>query len=181
MALFRRKKSDSVLPEVDKYYEGERRDRPVMAWLLALVSIAVVALVIVGLFLGGRWVYDKIAGNDDSETATTSDTTETPSFDGGPDGTADEGQEGSTGTPAPAPTDQNSNQGNSGTTGSDSSSSNTPTQSQPTAQAPATTPQTGDSSLPSTGPEGIVGAFVVTSAVAGGAHYVVTRKRASRE
>ena len=166
MALFRRKKDDSVLPEVDKYYEGERRDRPVMAWLLALLSIAVVALVIVGLFLGGRWAYNKVAGNNDEEVATAPDIN-APSIDGGPENQVQEGSEPSQ-PQAPAGGSEQSG------TGNNQSGSTAP--SQPPAQT--STPST--AALPGTGPEGVVAAFLTTSVVAGGAYHFAQRRSARK-
>ncbi len=65
MALFRRKKTDmNVLPEMQDYYRAEKRERTSLAWLLTLATLLVVALVIVGLFFGGRFAYRKIRKND---------------------------------------------------------------------------------------------------------------------
>lgn len=64
MAWFnRKKKSTIVLPELEKYYEAERRERTGLAWILALVSVAGVALVLIGVFFGGRWTYRHFKSN----------------------------------------------------------------------------------------------------------------------
>lgn len=166
MALFRRNK-DSVLPEVDKYYEAEKRDRTGVAWLLALVSVAVVALIIVGLFLGGRWAYNKIAKNNDAEEVAQVDENGAPSFDNGeaPTGDTPAPADGTGEAPAPAPNGD---------------------ESQGTVNAPArtetpSTPVTGDSGeLPSTGPADTALIFATVSTAAGAAHYAVTKRKLNR-
>ncbi len=59
MALFKRKSDQSVLPEIERYYDAEKRERAGLAWLLALASIACVALLLIGLFYSGHWLYRK--------------------------------------------------------------------------------------------------------------------------
>lgn len=165
MALFRRTKKDSVLPEVDKYYEAERRDRAGLAWLLALISIGVVALVIIGAFLGGRWAYRQIT-KDDNETVSLNDSnnnSDAPSFDGTPENSQDNATDNSDeSTQAPA------DNGNSEAT--------------PQTNTPSTTPATGDANtnLPKTGPEHVAAVFLVTAIAAGGAHQLIERRKAIR-
>jgi hypothetical protein len=110
MALFRRKKSESVQlpPEVQEYYQSERRERMGMTWLLAALTFVVTIVLAIGLFFGGRWAYRQVfdRGNDitpvmqdddgdedmarqpvqdnDDDAATPPDTTETPSLPTGP-------------------------------------------------------------------------------------------------
>lgn len=180
MALFKRNKKESILPEVDKYYEGERRDRTGLAWVLALVSVVVVALFIVALFLSGRWVYREIFG-DDQEVAVVEETgqQEAPSFDGGST------EEGSEQNNTESNSDQNQPQANNEGSSPAPENTNTPsTQEEGNVDAPArtetpstTTPTTGDDPLPSTGPANMIGMFVGVSAIAGGIHYVVSRRR----
>ncbi|MDQ3065241.1 MAG: DUF3373 domain-containing protein [bacterium] len=81
MALFNRKKNDTTLPEVEKYYEAEKRDRAGAGWLLALISVLTIALIIVGLFLAGRWAYNKVT-DDNGDVATTDNNQGNPNFDG---------------------------------------------------------------------------------------------------
>ena len=74
MAIFNRKKANkAVLPEIEKYYDAEKRERAGLAWLLALTSIAVVALVLIGAFFGGRWVYRKATDNNKAPVITVID------------------------------------------------------------------------------------------------------------
>ncbi len=166
MALFNRNKKDSVLPEVDQYYEGERRDRAGLAWLLALVSVALVALILVGVFLAGRWAWRQVADNNDGEEVGVTDTADMPSFDGGNSEQTGENEQPKTETPS------------SPNTGNEQGSTNTPATGD---NAPATTPATGDnapaSDLPSTGPAETVAVFTIVSTLAGTVHYAVTRRR----
>ncbi|MBA2278831.1 hypothetical protein H0V99_00090 [Candidatus Saccharibacteria bacterium] len=163
MAWFRRKNVDpSVLPEVDKYYTAERRERTGLAWLLALVSIAVVAAIIIALFLAGRFIYSRIVDKPD-DVATTQGVSDpqAPSFDGNPSDNSSSEPESSQNGSTPAITENNNdaevNPASPGT-------------------SPAT-PVTGDDSLPSTGPSSLVAVFASVSTVAAGAHYAVTRRK----
>lgn len=68
MALFNRKKADTTtLPEVEKYYVAEKRERMGLAWLLVVVSIACIALLLIGAYFGGRWVYRKASHTDKTQ------------------------------------------------------------------------------------------------------------------
>lgn len=177
MALFKRNKTESVLPELDKYYDGERRDRTGLAWLLALISVIFIALVIISLFLIGRWVYREIAKTDDTNTVAVEESL--PSFDGeavgGTEASEEPQAENSTSDVTEEPTENGQTQGQD-TEQEESGvvdapySTNVPSQ-------PQTTPRTGDDTLPSTGPASLAGMFVGASTVAGAAHYAVTRRR----
>lgn len=71
MALFRRKKNESVMPEeVRDFYASEQRDRKGMAWLLAIVTLIVTFLIAAALFFGGRWVYRTVFDNNDDPAPT---------------------------------------------------------------------------------------------------------------
>lgn len=192
MALFKRK-TDSVLPEVDEYYQAERRDRGWLAWLLAFVSVAIVVLLIVGLFLGGRWAYNKIAGNDDADEVATTDNGgsddgltidgEPTNEDGQSGGSDNNSGNGSSGADNDADDDTtggagNNNQNNAGSQGS-GNQGGTSGNTNGTSSSSTSTPSTGDESgnLPNTGPADLAGIFVGVSSLAGGVHYVVTRKK----
>jgi hypothetical protein len=73
MKLFRRKSSatTNVPPEVAEYYQAERRDKTGMAWLMTLFALLVTVIIVLGLFLAGRWLYRTIRGNDVPTTTTT--------------------------------------------------------------------------------------------------------------
>jgi len=100
MALFRRKKAEKpVTKEVEQYIKAEKRERAGLAWLLALVSLAVVSLLILGLFFGGRWAYNRFNEDDSNDTAQTETQNEgstkdqaqtsTPPADGNKEDTSD--------------------------------------------------------------------------------------------
>lgn len=75
MILFKRKKpAQAVLPEIEKYYDAEKRERAGLAWLLALTSVAVVTLMLIGAFFGGRWVYRKVTNTNKTPGVTITDT-----------------------------------------------------------------------------------------------------------
>ena len=72
MGLFNRKSkqsASSMPPEVQEYYQSERRGRMGMAWLLSAVTFVGTVLVVLGLFYSGRWVYRSVT-NDDNKTVT---------------------------------------------------------------------------------------------------------------
>lgn len=77
MAFFNRKKTDQiVLPEIERYYDAEKRERAGLAWLLAIVSIACVALILIGMFFGGRWIYRKLTNTTEKTGVSTTQTVE---------------------------------------------------------------------------------------------------------
>lgn len=79
MALFRKKKTTTSIPELQEYYATQKRESTGLAWLLALGSLVVTALIIVALFLGGRWTYRKIANRHKATVATTTGVVSTDS------------------------------------------------------------------------------------------------------
>lgn len=172
MALFRRKKETTVLPDIDQYYDGETRERTGLAWLLALISVAIVALVLVGVFLAGRWAYREVTKNSDDDTVAvvgdgsgSDDAVNLPSFDGEGEKT---GETSSTNTDSDKTGSNASDQ--SGSTGSVAGESTDE-------EAAASIPSTGDNSpLPSTGPASTLAVFAGVSVLAGAAHYA-TQKR----
>lgn len=164
MALFKRTKKDSVLPEVDSYYEGERRERAGLAWVLALISVIIVALIIIGVFLAGRWLYRQVTKDDTKEVATTD--IEVPSFDG-----------------STTEQDTNDAQSEEERRAAEDRAKAEEEKAQGRVDAPVqtnipSTPSTGDNApLPSTGPANLVGIFAGVTTLAGGIHYVVERRR----
>lgn len=64
MALFARNKTKPVNKEIERYIKAERRERAGLAWLLALISLAVVSLFFIGIFFGSRWAYNKYFKDD---------------------------------------------------------------------------------------------------------------------
>lgn len=77
MALFRRNKKDSVMPEeVQNFYASEKRDRKGVAWLLAIATLIVTFLIAAALFFGGRWVYRTVFDNDNDTTTSQEESAE---------------------------------------------------------------------------------------------------------
>ncbi len=144
MALFRRNRIDQAgMPtEVQDYYKAEGRERTGVAWLLALATLLVTVLVVLGLFFGGRWAFRKLKNNDKpAPVAVQTDTAK------------DQGTKAAEPAPATPPA-----QTPSPSTGSP-------------APAPATTPTSArNSNLPSTGPEDTLAIFVAVSVLAYIAH-----------
>lgn len=175
MALFRRKKTDSVLPEVDKYYEGERRDRAGLAWLLALVSVAIVALILVGVFWAGRWTYRQLT-KDDNKVATSNNGDNVPSFDGSSN-TDD------TKTDEEKAAEQKRTEEEAARKQAEEEAAKKKAAEEEAARNTAqTTPKTGDDAtdLPSTGPADTFAIFTIASAGAGAIHYAVSRRKLQR-
>lgn len=175
MALFNRKKDKSVLPEVDQYYQGEKRDRTWLAWILAVVSIIVVVLILVGLFFAGKWAYNAITNDDSGDVATTDeqDDENLPSFDGGTD------EESENDDQSQNESENQTNEGTDETTEEPEGTVDAPAQTEIPSGQSSETPRTGatDEDLPNTGPAGLATTFLVTSGIAGTAHYVVTRRK----
>lgn len=69
MALFRRKQQNSVLPdEVNQYYQSQRREKTGVVFVLGILALVATLLVGLGVFFGGRYLYQKIRGNDTPKT-----------------------------------------------------------------------------------------------------------------
>lgn len=141
---FKRKNKQNqteVPQEVQEYYQSERRERTGIAWLLALATLAVTVVLAIILFFGGRWLYRTFFGdNGQNGTGTTQQ-----------DQVEDEG-DGTDGTTLPG----DGNGTDNGTPDSVNGDSDEPGDSDTENQeAPErTTPATGSTDLPRTGPEG---------------------------
>ncbi len=151
MALFKRSnKSNSVLPEeVNQYYQSQRRERAGVAVILGIVALIVTLLIGLGLFFGGRALYNRLSDNNEPKKVETITESSKKNED----------------------TKASDNQGSTPTTSTDStnssSQSSSPAASTPstsaTTPAPVSTPSTGDASttttpataLPATGDEGM--------------------------
>lgn len=167
MALPKRDSStiDSVPQEVQDYYRSERRERTGVAWLLALGTLVVTVLLAVGLFFGGKWLFQKITGDKDSGTTTsqtentgTSSTTTTTPSDSGSSTNASSGGSSSGGGSGSGTTQQEQNQAGSG---SAPAANTTPpaTSSGSQASTPAST-----ETLTNTGPGDTLAVFLVATA-----------------
>lgn len=146
MAWFNRSnKSTVVLPELEKYYDAERRERSGLAWILALVSVAGVALVLIGVLFGGRWIYRQTRGYKPNVVAVVQEESSTVDSEASTDKTAPVAPPAT--TPAPAP--------------------DTKVVTPPAPSTPAATPTPASSStkvLANTGPEEIIPAFMTATA-----------------
>jgi cytoskeletal protein RodZ len=89
MGLFNRNKQTTIA-ELEEYYASQNSSRrTAKAWFMALLSLLITIAVIVGLFMGGRWLYRTLtdSANDTTTTQTDSETSSgadvaLPSFDG---------------------------------------------------------------------------------------------------
>lgn len=71
MALFGRKKQDSVLPdEVNQYYRSQKREKTGVVLVLGILALVATLLVGLAVFFGGRYLYNKVKGDDKTPTAT---------------------------------------------------------------------------------------------------------------
>lgn len=147
MALFRRNKTDQAgMPtEVQDYYKAEGRQRSGLAWLLALGTLLVTVVVVLGLFMGGRWAFRKLKNNDKpAPVAVQTDKTK----DGGtkPAETTPDGDAPAT-SPAQTPP----------------ATTTSPAPAGSSTTAPSSTK---NSNLPSTGPEDTLAIFVAVAVLA---------------
>jgi cytoskeletal protein RodZ len=144
MAIFDRfKRSDpSVLPEeVKQYYQSEQRQRAGVAVLLGVAALIITVLVATGLFYGGRYAYRKI-NKDDKQTASQQQTqTDTSKTQSGAEPAANPN------TPTVLP-DSTGGEGGG-------APASTPAATPPAPTPTASTPKTGDTTLPHTGDEGL--------------------------
>lgn len=168
----RQNKQDEVPPEVENYYQSERRERVGVAWLLALATLVITVVLAAALFLGGRWTYRQIAGNDESAQTETGQTSSTTTDDTG-----------NTPTPEPTPSDeQSADDGDTATDGRAPQDQADANNEAPVTDAPngqtagdATTTE-GPDELVDTGPGDlsyILGVFVITTLVGAAAHRLV--------
>lgn len=173
MALFRRKRAaeGAVPEEVSQYYQAENRDRTWMAWLLALVSLAVSAIVVMALFFGGRWMYRKVRNQPTGSTTATTQKVSQPS-----NKNTSSPQTSTTPATSSSSTTTSSSNGsvnapaNPATTPGSSSAASTSSATSTATPATPTTPNS--SSLPNTGPGDTIAIFFAVSILA----YVVHRK-----
>ena len=86
----RNKNNKTTIAELEEYYanQNQKKSSTIKTWLMAILSILITVLVIVLLFLAGRWLYQAVTDND-SDNSTTSETETSndinvilPTFDG---------------------------------------------------------------------------------------------------
>lgn len=75
MKLFKRRQknvSNYVIPqEIQDYSQSEHREKMGIAALVGFISLILTLIVLFGMFVGGRWMYRKIAGTDSRSNSTT--------------------------------------------------------------------------------------------------------------
>jgi len=186
MALFRRNKSansPAVPEEVNDYYQAEKRDRTWMAWLLALLSLAVTTLIIMALFFGGRWVYRKIRPGTPSSPIAGNQTNESPapSPEGGsnnPAGNTQANQEKAKEEQRKKEEEEKRKEQERARVNAPANPTPVPASQTPgaaTSPATTTTPNT-NSNLPETGPGDVIAVFVLTTAAGALVHRYVLRQ-----
>ena len=169
MAWFRRAKTEqNVLPEIEKYYDAEKRERAGLAWLLAVVSIACVALLLIGAFFGGRWVYRKTTKTNKTPGIVTVKTNETKA-----------GISGATDTVVGTVINPDTPKPSIAKPDVTTPSPTTPVVTPPTNPSPATPSLPTPSRLVNTGPGSTLSIFIVTSISFAVAHNLLRRKRSS--
>lgn len=157
MNLFKRKQTTTteapaMPPELNDYYQAEKRQRAVVTWALGFATLAVTIAIAFGLFLGARWIVAKVRKN--------------------PVKTPDVTQNQPTTTEAPASADKPS----SPTTNSGETPKTTPDTAKTTDKPKVSSATT---SLPNTGPTETLAVFILAT-TAGVVFHSVVRKHTSR-
>lgn len=163
MAIFRRNKTDQAgMPkEVQDYYKAEGRERTGVAWLLALGTLLITILVVLGLFMGGRWAFRQLKNNDDQpqvavQEEAKDEASEQPSSSGSSSSGSGSSSQSNTGNSSSQPAPAN------GSSGSQSSGGATSTQ-----QGSSTTnSSSSNQNLANTGPGDTLAIFAAVSVLA---------------
>lgn len=179
--------SPTMPPEVQQYYQAERRERTGIAWLLAIATLLITVAIILGLFFGGRWVYRKIRNRNTSttsQTATTkTTTTESGTTSGGSNAGSSSGNSSSnkaSGTSTTGSTSSGAASTNSASNGS--STNSTPsaggtTSNPPTSPGGVVGPTAARTNIPNTGPGDTIAIFFGVSVLGYLVHrYLITSK-----
>ena len=62
--MFWKRNESEVTKEFEEYYLAERKERAGLAWLMAFVTLCIGAVLLIGAFLGGRWLYGRLNHDD---------------------------------------------------------------------------------------------------------------------
>ena len=160
----RQPKADEVtLPkEVQDYYEAEKRERVGVASMLAIGTLVVTVILALGIFFGGRWVWRHTLHHNPKTTTVatvkapddkTSSSSSTPSYSSSSSPTSSSSSNSSSSTSASS----------GSSTPSSTSSSTAPTPSPTPPAASSTT--TGATTLPNTGPDSFLMAWMISMAI----------------
>ncbi len=163
--IFKRNRDDNtVAPELQQYYEAEKKERAGLSWLLAVISVAFVSLVLIGLFFGGKWLYNRVTSDDNEVAQVENGAVQEPASPSEPAETA-----------APAAEPQNTSPAAQSPASAPAAS--TAPAATPATTTPAATPVTGDSALPNTGPkENLLMVFASSTLVFGLIHNFYSRQ-----
>lgn len=169
MARFGKKTTTTNIPELQEYYAAKRTESTGVAWLLAVISLLVTVVILVGLFFGGRWLYRVIKDKktDTKKTTTSQPSNTTTASEGGTSATI------SGDATVTVPDTQNGI--SSAITGSA-----TPAQGVSPSQNPSTNTKAiaATTNIPNTGSQGIAALFLVTTIAGAGAYQLQLRKKA---
>lgn len=156
-------------PEVQEYYQAERRERTGIAWLLAVGTLIVTILLVLALFFGGRWIYQKLTRRDNTNTTQTqsSDTSKTGD-------TTNQSSNGSSTAPSNKPSSGTSTQpSNSGT----NSLPAVPPSSSSSTSKGVVPPSVARTNIPNTGPGDTVAIFFAVSLLGYLSHRFIIAKQ----
>jgi len=140
MKLFKRRQktvATTVIPEeIQAYSQAENREKMGIAALVGFVSLLLTLVVLFGLFIGGKWMYRKIAGPKPQTNTTTA---------------AEKSESSTQNSENKTPSTDNRENPLSPSQQSEASSISAPTA--PAGTSAVTAPTTADPTLPRTGPE----------------------------
>lgn len=162
-------------PEIQQYYKAERRERTGVAWLLAIGTLLITIAIIVGLFLGGRWLYRKA-----THKSTSSTTSQTNSGNSQQKNTNKPAQGSGSGSSSGGTLSSGTSNG-SGTSSGNKTAPSTPVPT-PGAAGSVTTggvvpPTAARTSIPNTGPGDTIAIFFAVSATGYAVHRLVLSKK----
>ena len=170
MAFFNRKKEVvEDVPELERYY-AERRTSSIGSWLLALLTMVLTVLVILGLFYGGRWVYRELT--KDEPTTTTNPTVNAPQ------NTDQSGESGPAVLPSGEENNTSTNTQPSPSTNSGTGTSNQGSSSTQSTQG-ANNQSIANSNLPNSGPGEVITIALAAAAIGYSTKLYLTYKKQS--
>lgn len=84
MARLFKRNDKTTIAELEEYYANKRNSRTAGTWIMAFLSLLIAAAILVGIFLGARWIYRQLTDSDDtttSQTTTDENGVDLPTFD----------------------------------------------------------------------------------------------------
>jgi hypothetical protein len=162
---------EDVPPEVQDYYQAEKRERTGVAWMLGLATVVITILLALALFFGGRWLWRAVTGNDGNGGNDTAQV-ETPDGESRTDESEEEreAREAEEEREAREAEEEAQRQRETEQREAGEGAGNT-------RQTPTTGQNGSKENLPDTGPGGVAGIFAGTTALSAIAHYEFTRRR----